>query len=799
MATGLRPVADARSRRFDDPDIDAAWQAIDCGFAAVADVFADCMRDAMSNLSADEMRAFLDAARTLVKLGRGADPVLAFLEKWPAVVASIGRAHSGGLIGVVMDAIGALQKTPNSKAIVPFLQTLAAVARRLPSTEQMRDYVELMLDLMRRTSRSIHGKHVTFESPGLPDFLREAPTVLGRVPLAGMRSWVAYGIRHHGEHPERQAEYFALRSPDSRAVLQRERRGTLFADHERQLDLYLRALWQDPEQLVPYTTAFDELRQPVPYYDALGMRVPDVLDDWLPKPQRPGEERTGRSLAAHSAPDPTSDPATDSMIVSGIDRYRAILAHMAGHRRWSTPQIADNWSPFQRLAVEFFEDARIDLLLGRRYPGLARILRTLHPRPVEAACNPDEESCLRHRLAMFSRACIDPGHGYADPVLHEFSARFNALLADGPSKTAAVAELALAWVARTCRPSDQFAKVRFEDTEVGYRDDNRHLWTFIEDSDDEDFFDDPAKQQTANADPTGLPPRRYPEWDDATQTFRPDWVSLYEALHSSGNAADIDALLERHGILARQLQRLLDLIKPQDKVRVRYQEEGSELDLDVALRALVDLKSGAQPETRINMSHTTAGRNVAVLVLLDLSESLNEKTTNGQTVLELSREAVSLLGWAIDRLGDPCAIAGFHSNTRHEVRYHHIKGFSERWDDDVKARLAAMQAGWSTRMGAALRHAGHYLSARRADRRILLVLTDGEPSDVDVEDSGLLRADARKAVNELSGQGISTFCLSLDPQADTYVSEIFGHRWRVLDRIEQLPAQLPALYLQLTK
>jgi hypothetical protein len=794
MATGLRPVADARSRRFDNPDIDAAWQAIDCGFAAVADVFADCASEAMTTLSTDEMRGYLDAARTLGKLGRGADPVLAFLEKWPAVVASIGRAHSGGLIGVVMDAIGALQKTPNSKAIVPFLQTLAAVARRLPSTEQMRDYVALMLDLMQRTSGSIHGKHVTFESPGLPHFLREAPTVLGQVPLAGMRQWADYGVRHHGEHPERQAEYFALRSPDSRAVLQRERRGTLFADHERQLDLTLRALWQDPQPLVPYTTAFDELRRPVPYYDALGMRVPDVLDDW------PGDAARRGGEGAEPALPPR--PGGQAPTVAGIDRYRAILAHMAGHRRWSTPQIADNWSPFQRLAVEFFEDARIDVLLGRTYPGLARILRALHPRPVEAACDPDKESCLRHRLAMFSRACIDAGHGYGDPVLNDFVGRFQALLATGPSSTAEVAGLALAYVARTRRQSDQFAKVRFEGTEVGYRDDNRHLWTFIEDSDDEDFFDDPAKQQAASEESTGLPPRRYPEWDAATQTFRPDWVSLYEALHPSGNAADIDVLLARHGVLARQLERLLDLIKPQDRVRVRYQEEGSELDLDIALRALVDLKSGAQPETRINMSHTTAGRDIAVLVLLDLSESLNETVAgagNGQTVLELSREAVSLLGWAIDRLGDPCAIAGFHSNTRHEVRYHHIKGFSERWGDDVKARLAALRAGWSTRMGAALRHAGHYLSARRADRRILLVLTDGEPSDVDVSDPSQLRADARKAVNELSGQGITTFCLSLDPQADAYVSEIFGHRWRVLDRIEQLPAQLPALYLQLTK
>jgi nitric oxide reductase activation protein len=200
------------------------------------------------------------------------------------------------------------------------------------------------------------------------------------------------------------------------------------------------------------------------------------------------------------------------------------------------------------------------------------------------------------------------------------------------------------------------------------------------------------------------------------------------------------------------------------------------------------------------MSHRTDGRNITVLLLLDLSESLNEKAAGGQqTILELSQEAVSLLAWAIDCLGDPCAIAGFHSNTRHEVRYQHIKGFSERWDDTVKARLAAMEAGWSTRMGAALRHAGHYLAPRRADKKILLLLTDGEPADIDVSEPDHLRADAKKAVDELATQGITTFCLSLDPKADEYVREIFGNHWRVLDRIERLPEQLPLLYLSLTR
>ena len=766
MTTGLRPMTDARQRAFAHPQVQDYWRAVDCGFAPVADIFEESIYDALASLHKDEMAAYVEAARFLGKLGRGHEPMLVFLQEWPAVAQAVGP---GALEPVVL-FVKAMQKSPNGKAITPFLQTLCPVARRLQSVEQLENYLDVARELLVRTTGSIHGHQSTFPSPGLPHLFEQAPRLLNLLALGGLKNWVEYGIRNYSHHPERQEDYFSLKLADSRAVLQRERRGTLFADVERQLDLYLRALWGDSDHLVPYSTAFDELRKPVPYFDKLGLRVPDVFED-----------------------------AGD---IGGIDRYRAVLAHMVGHRRWSAPQIADNWSPFQRMAVEWFEDCRIETLLIREYPGLRRIFLGLHPRPVEEACDPQTTSCLRHRLAMFSRACLDADHGYRDADLNAFVTRFHALLAVGLSSTAEMAGLALACVAKTRRQSDQLPKVRFEDTVIDYRDDNRHLWTFIEDSDDEDFFDDPDKKQAQESEVVGLPPRHYPEWDAASQTYRPDWVSVYEALHPSGNAADIDTLLQKHAALAKQLKRLLDLLKPQDKVRIRYQEEGSELDLDVALRALIDFKGGATPDPRINMSHRTDGRNIAVMLLVDQSESLNQKVDAGktaQTILELSQEAVSLLAWAIDRLGDPLAIAGFHSNTRHEVRYQHIKGFSERWDDTVKARVAAMEAGYSTRMGAALRHAGHYLAARKADKRILLVLTDGAPADIDVTDPEHLRADTKKAVEELDTQGITTFCLSLDPNADEYVSEIFGNRWRVLDRIERLPEQLPLLYLALTR
>ncbi len=753
---------------YQHPLMAAYWKQLDTRFPQVETVFDDLMAEALAVLTRDGIDAYLEAGRIIGKLGRGVEPMLAFMEEWPSTAKAIGEAA----LPAVMALIQRMQKSPNGSAIEPFLQTLAPVARRLHSQAQLQRYLDLTLDFMARTTGSIHGHHTTFPSPGLPDFLAQAPNLLNQLTLSGLKNWVEYGIRNYGSHPERQKDYFSLQSADSRAVLQRERHGTLLVDVERKLDLYLRGLWRDSDQLVPYSTAFDELRKPIPYYDKLGIRLPDVYDDI-------GE-------------------------ISGIDRYRTVLAHIVGHRRWSEAQVADNWSPFQRMAVEFFEDCRIDTLLIREYPGLRRLFLALHPKPAENACDPETTSCLRHRMAMLSRALLDPDHGYTDAALNDFVGRFHAVMAPSESErressTKEIAALALSYVAKTGLQSDQFARVHFDDTVVDYRDDNRQLWTFIEAGDEEESFDETRKAEP-DQEIRSLPPRHYPEWDYRSQTYRPDWVSVYEALHPQGNAADIDRLLAKHDALAKRLKRMLDLLKPQGRVRIRYQEEGSELDLDVAIRSLIDFKGGATPDPRINMSHTTAGRDISVMLLLDLSQSLNETAAgSGQTILELSQEAVSLLAWAIDKIGDPFAIAGFHSNTRHDVRYLHIKGYGEHWGDDAKARLAAMAAGYSTRMGAAMRHAAHYLGARTADKKLMLVLTDGMPSDVDAHDERLLIEDARQAVKELDQQGIFPYCISLDPKADEYVGDIFGRHYTVIDHIERLPERLPQLFMALTK
>jgi len=749
---------------LNDEQLQYFREQLSCGFKDLDEFFPHCLEEALKVLSPQGLKDYLDGAGLICKIGRGFEPVLVYLEEMPEVASKLGEES----LNVVSQAVWKMSRTPNGRAIPPFLQTIAEATRRLGSLELLQGYIDMVFDFMERTTGSIHGFHTTIPSPGLPAFLEKVPVLFKSLSCSGVKNWVEYGIRNYSNHPERQKDYFSLQSADSRAVMQRERHGTLFMDNERKLDLYLRSLWDDGDHLVPYSLAFDELRKPMPYYDAYGIRVPDVYDD-----------RDG---------------------IRGIDRYRVLLAHIAGHRKWTEAIVADNYSPFQRVAIEHFEDARIDRLVMETYPGIRPLLLQLHPRPGEHDCDPEKESCIRHRLAMFSYAALNPEHGYGNADLLEFLARFNELMDSGEHSTKAVASLAISYIARTRLQQDQSANIYFADTEVDYRDDNRHMWRFIEEGDEEEMFEEERKLNPDEKETDRLPPRLYHEWDYNTQTFRPDWVSVYEHLHASGDAGHIDRLLSKHEALAKQLKRILDLLKPQQFVRVRYQEEGSELDLDVAIRSIIDHKAGAQPDPRINMSHRHDGRDIAVLLLLDLSASLNDVPEGcEQTILELSQEAVSLLSLAIEGLGDDFAIAGFSSNTRHEVFYQHIKGFSEHWDDSVKARLAAMEAGYSTRMGAALRHAGHYLGARKAEKKLLLVLTDGEPSDIDVDDAELLIQDAHKAVGELDQDGIYTYCINLDSRADEYVGDIFGKQYTVIDRIERLPEKLPQLFMSLTK
>lgn len=748
----LAPVA------FDDIRIQQCWLRLNCRLSGLDQSFPDYVTHALQVLETPTLHAYLDRAHELGRWGRGAGVVHAWLQYGPDIV----RRTQADFQLHLMAALKQLNRSPNSRCLPLLIESVAQVCMHESGHTHPTRYLDLMLNFMHHTSSSIHGQDMTIESPGLSALLQTAPTLLNILTLSGLKNWMDYGARVYQRYPDQQIAYFQRQSKDSQAVIQKNRHGTLLIDADRQLALTLKAQWNLDNPRAGFDSE-DALTKPTFDHDTIGLPV--VLDDHLG--------------------------------VNAIMRYQLMQAHLAAHMQWSTPLFADNWSPIQRMCVEWFEDIRIDHLLLKRYPGFRHPMLALMPRMQGHECDQNQQSCILFKLSALSRCMFDPEFENATPQMQNESRTLRQSLEDETMSTETIAQTALRWLVKNRHPSDHKAEVSFEHTRWDWRDDNRILWRYIEQGDEEDTQPSPTKVNAQEL--TQLPACTYPEWDYLHQCERPDWVSVYEYLQPAGSYQVIDRLLEQYQGLAKQLESALEVLKPQDRQRVRHLEQGCELDFDLALTAMTDLRHGLTPSDRIHQDFVHCSRDISIQVLMDLSTSLNQPATDSDfTLLELSQCAVSLLAWAMDKLSDEFAIAGFHSNTRHDVRYMHIKGFSEPWGMNTKARLAQVQPHWSTRMGAALRHSARTLKARQKSKKLLLVLTDGQPSDIDVEDERWLIEDARRAVQDLQSQGIHVWCMQMHPQHSEITHQIYGHRYVSTQHIHHLAKDLLQLFFQLT-
>jgi nitric oxide reductase NorD protein len=158
---------------------------------------------------------------------------------------------------------------------------------------------------------------------------------------------------------------------------------------------------------------------------------------------------------------------------------------------------------------------------------------------------------------------------------------------------------------------------------------------------------------------------------------------------------------------------------------------------------------------------------------------------------------------ALAGLGDAHAIYGFSGNGRHDVEFHVAKDFTDAVSPASWAAIAAIEPRGSTRMGAAIRHAAARLARQPAGRRLLMVVSDGYPQDVDYgpdrgdETYGI--QDTARALQEAARAGLATFCVTIDPAGHDYLRAMCPDRqYMVIDDVEALPAALAKVYLGLT-
>jgi nitric oxide reductase NorD protein len=226
------------------------------------------------------------------------------------------------------------------------------------------------------------------------------------------------------------------------------------------------------------------------------------------------------------------------------------------------------------------------------------------------------------------------------------------------------------------------------------------------------------------------------------------------------------------------------------------QRDGTDLDLDRAIMAWCDLSAGQEPDPCVFLRWQRQRQPVALLVLVDLSGS-----TQGH-VVHLEQEALVLLSEGLRVLRFPHALFGFHDDGAEACWLERLKGFGEGYEEPVLKRIANLQPGGATRLGAFLRHGALLLARRPEERRVLLVLSDGKPDGHAPYQGTYGVRDSAMAVQEGARLGVHTFCVSLDAGSDApdYLSRIFGPgRFLALANVDQLPVRLPDVLRRLVR
>lgn len=741
---------------------------------------------------------YLQGATGLKSLGRGTDLVVSFIQSAPAVARELGEDAVSDLLAA---AIKMYSKT-SATVIASIFSTSPIAASRLGDADLFRGYLHLLDTLLAQAPR------------GVRPMLDHLSTLLSQLTLGGLRRWALWGAQAHKTNFDGQLKYFSLESPESVGVLQKERKGTLFIDVQRRIGMYLRALWGRDFFMRPTSGDFEQREGYRPSIEGYIIHLPDAYDDFV-----------------------FNSPAGEEIRIPGIELYRASAAHAACHQVYTVKQFdSDGLNLLQMELTGLIEDARVEGLALAQFPGLQQIWIPLHTATPQSG---DTAAALMARLA---RVLLDKDYRDDHPWVTLGRRLFDEQQGQ-PEPTVWVRDIGLRLADEMQALGISYSKSN-DVVDIPYRDDNRYMWEFEDvretveviagsnpkqirkyvsvmeminaidvpgagDDANEiwvlatEFFRDEESTSLNEQEGREPPPDpyHYPEWDYQMQLDRPDWCTVLEKRPKSGDAETIDEIVVKHKPIVGRLKYLIEAMQPQGVQRLRKQEDGDEIDLNAAVRAMIEMRMGEQPDPRIMMRNVRKVRDLSVLLLIDLSESTNDTVLGSDsTVLQLAREATVLLADALNKIGDPFAIHGFDSNGRHDVEYFRYKDFGSAYNDQAKSRLAGMSGQLSTRMGAAMRHAGSILKRQPSSKKLLLVITDGEPADNDVRDPQYLRFDAKKAVEELTRNGIATYCLSLDPRADQYVSRIFGAKnYMVVDHVQRLPEKLPLLYMGLTR
>ncbi len=261
----------------------------------------------------------------------------------------------------------------------------------------------------------------------------------------------------------------------------------------------------------------------------------------------------------------------------------------------------------------------------------------------------------------------------------------------------------------------------------------------------------------------------------------------------------------RHAELARRVHRQFAAWRPEGLQRVHGASDGDEVELDRVIEAMVNRRAGVFDDRAWYVRRDRAQRDVATAFLVDTSASTDFVLPDGMVgpprpapsvqadavylydlalsapaplppkrrVIDVAKDALALMCNALHTLGDCFAVYTFSGHGRARVDFRIVKSFDEAVSSRTAGSLAALRPHGATRSGAAIRHATAQLVRQSQRRRVLIVVTDGYPEDIDYgpqpRDLRYGLEDTAHALREAQASGVQTFCLSIDPAGHDYL------------------------------
>lgn len=310
----------------------------------------------------------------------------------------------------------------------------------------------------------------------------------------------------------------------------------------------------------------------------------------------------------------------------------------------------------------------------------------------------------------------------------------------------------------------------------------------------------------------------YPEWDYQANLYRHNWCALREQKMAPGGQNQLfNETIRRNSHMIPKIMQVIESIAPENLKRVYRMPYGDDIDIDACIDAITDLSAGVEASENVYSARERVARDVSVAFLVDLSastaESVDASRSNpgsqvgGTTrrIIDVEKESMMLLLAVTTRIGDAIGIYGFSGTGRENVEFYCLKEFRDQFSKEVINRIGTLKPVHTTRMAPAIRHSVRKLSAQESQTKILLVISDGRPFDIDYgieygEEAMLDYAvqDTRKALDEARQAGVRPFLLTVDEEGNDYLREMCNDMgYEMLSNINELPMRIVSLYREL--